>query len=70
MAYCVFFLSKYLLSASLQSTSKYTNCLIFTHFTTFHNNPGSTEAECRAGKPRVMGSNPVADKNLFLQKSF
>ena len=35
-----------------------------------HNNPGSTEAECRAGKPRVMGSNPVADKNFFLQKSF
>ena len=31
----VFFLSKYLLSASLQSTSKYTNCLIFTDFTIF-----------------------------------
>ena len=30
-----FFLSKYLLSASLQSTSKYTNCLTFTHFTIF-----------------------------------
>ena len=36
----------------------------------FKNKPGSTEAECRAGKPRVMGSNPVADKNFFLQKSF
>ena len=31
----VFFLSKYLLSASLQSTSKYTSCLIFTHITFF-----------------------------------
>ena len=36
----------------------------------FHNKPGSTEAECRAGKPRVTGSNLIADKNFFLQKSF
>jgi hypothetical protein len=34
------------------------------------NKPGSTEAECKAGKPRVTGSNLIAGKNFFLQKSF
>jgi hypothetical protein len=34
----------------------------------FHNKPGSTEAECRAGKPRVTGSNLTADKNFFFSK--
>jgi hypothetical protein len=36
----------------------------------FHNTPGSTEAECRTGKPRVTGSNLTADKNFFLKNHF
>ena len=35
----------------------------------FHNKPGSTEAEWRTGKPRVTGSNLTDDYFFFSQKS-
>ena len=34
----------------------------------FHNKPGSTEAEWRTGKPRVTGSNLTDDYFFFLSK--
>jgi hypothetical protein len=34
----------------------------------FHNKPGSTEAECRTGKPRVTGSNLTAGKFFSFSK--
>jgi len=36
----------------------------------FHNKPGSTEAEWRTGKPRVTGSNLTDDNFFFLKNNF